>query len=263
MTEAVVVLSDLHIGNMFDYKSFYKTVDLAEKIIRKHGVKKSVLVLLGDVCDASEIYRTQLTLAENRLQRYIAAEIADETAKRLKSKRIIITAGNHDLRKGIELARDVAEILRKDYGYDVTYTENFLVEEVEGVRFLLTHTMSVRSRGSYYGGVTGYILTAILYLMVKTKADVAVIGHTHRGGVWRDVIYQCSSFHISSFDISDRTMWAFIVDSGKVLPIRLYSPPSLYSTMYQMEIMQFYIQKLLKMRKIDATQTQIDSVIET
>ena len=138
---------------------------------------------------------------------------------------------------------------------------NFLTEDVEGVRFLFTHTMSRRSRGSYFGGLTGYILTKILYLMVKTKADIAVLGHTHKGGVWQDVVYQCSSFHIENLDISDRTMWTFIVDSGKVFPERIYTSASLYSTKYQMEITQFYIQKLLKLKKIDRTETQIKSLI--
>ena len=257
----MVVFSDLHIGNMFDYRSYYDSLDLVEKVIKRHGVDRTLLVMLGDICDAAEIYRTQLTLAENRLQRYIAADVIDETAKRVNAYKIVVTAGNHDLRKGLELAYDVVKILRTDYGYEVDYTENFLTEDVEGVRFLFTHTMSRRSRGSYFGGLTGYILTKILYLMVKTKADIAVLGHTHKGGVWQDVVYQCSSFHIENLDISDRTMWTFIVDNGKVFPERIYTSASLYSTKYQMEITQFYIQKLLKLNKIDRTETQIRSLI--
>jgi len=262
MTTGVVVFSDLHIGNMFDFYAYYEILALAEKVMKRHKVNKTLLVMLGDVCDASEIYRTQLTLAENRLQRYIAADIIDETAKRLKAYKILVLAGNHDLRKGIELARDVARILIDEYGYNVDYSENLIVEEVEGVRFLFTHTMSRRSRGSYFGGLTGYILTKILYVMVKTKADVAVLGHTHKGGAWQDVVYQCSSFHIESLDINDRTMWSFVVNNGKIFPERLYVTGRLYTTNYQMEITKFYIERLLKIRKVDRSQVQLESIVD-
>jgi len=264
MPSALVVFSDLHIGNMFDYKAFYDAVRLNRKILSSNNVSEFSLAFLGDICDAAEIYRTQLTLAENRLQRYIAAEIIDDVVRELSSEAklrdLIVTAGNHDLRKGLELVYDVVGLLRKK-GYNVQYTENYLIYEIDGVRFLLTHTMSRRSRGSYFGGLTGYILTKILYLMVKTKADIAVIGHTHKGGVWQDVVYQCSSFHIENLDIADRTMWTFIINDGKVFPERIYVSPRLYSTTYQMEVVKFYIEKLVKLKKIEKTQSEIQSII--
>ena len=261
---ALVVFSDLHVGNMFDFKAFYDAVALNKKILADAYVSEFSIAFLGDVCDASEIYRTQLTLAENRLQRYIATEVISEAIDELKTvaslKDVIVTAGNHDLRKGLELVYDVVRLLREK-GYQVFYTENYLVYEIGGIRFLLTHTMSRRSRGSYFGGLTGYILTKILYLMVKTKSDIAVIGHTHKGGVWQDLVYQCSSFHIENLDINDRTMWTFIINDGKVFPERIYVTPRLYSTQYQMEIMKFYIEKLIKLKKIEQTQPEIQSII--
>ena len=110
MSRAKLDLADFHIGNLTDFWSLSYTLDKAVAKLRKYGIGRVDLVLLGDIHDYQNMYPTQVSLTKGVWQAYGAAGLVDWMVEKLKSRgvsvdKIVIVEDNHDrrLHEGISL----------------------------------------------------------------------------------------------------------------------------------------------------------------
>ena len=207
--EIAIFLSDLHIGGLFDYKSFN---DLKEKIQRTvyyltHTTDAIYhIFLLGDICDYQGLYKTQISFLRGFWQAEIAAKILFDFMQIFASNHkpsLHLVPGNHDRRpeQGINLidplVQKLEKMMHKGLPFNICIHEEGEVVRICNKNFLIMHSVVPRSTGSYAGGITPRILTAALIMLNNRRdADIIVAGH-HHVFAYTDTVLLLPSFQFS------------------------------------------------------------------
>ena len=227
MSRAKLDLADFHIGNLTDFWSLSYTLDKAVAKLRKYGIGRVDLVLLGDIHDYQNMYPTQVSLTKGVWQAYGAAGLVDWMVEKLKSRgvsvdKIVIVEGNHDrcLHEGISLTGYLVQALEKIGFRSKVEVYSSAYIDVNGV--LYTHSILQRSLGSYIYGISPRMIREANKLTKRYKVHKIITGHVHKFGMVRNVhgwVVTIPSFQIDLSKKEDDRGGALVMDGEDVIPV--------------------------------------------
>lgn len=242
---------DLHIGNLSaDIPGF---IEITRKVVSNYKPTKYIMVLLGDVIEGSNKYRTQIYKMFNveplRIQldylAYTLNTIIDYALDMGVYINIKMVLGNHDL--GYDYGNLIKYIARDEkmmsYSYDV------LILNTNQHRILCKHQLNRMSRGSYLTWWTGYLLNLGERILMEYDADMLVTAHTHRPDI--GIVYKNGRTYIGlpSFIVSneDHIQNKILLYTNGWMKIEVYRKTDPYKLQ---EINIENMKKLLEQRKV-------------
>lgn len=194
---------DLHLGNFrSDVPSF---LSMTEKAIDKYRPKKFVMVLVGDMIEGTNKYRTQIYKMFNieplRVQleyfKWVAKQVFKIGREYQVKVNIAAVLGNHDM------GYDYGSVIKLLGVRKVTFAYEVLLLTIGKKRIVVKHQLNRMSRGSYLTWWSGYLLNLARQVIDEHKADMLVTAHTHRPDV--GILYKDGKTYIGlpSFIVSN------------------------------------------------------------
>lgn len=179
MTDALIgFYGDLHLGN------FYSDVDgFLDMNKESMGLAdKYILVLVGDVIEGSNKYRTQIYKMFNieplRVQldylTWVLDRLFDQAEENGVDLTVHIVLGNHDL------GYDYGNLIKYVKRDKVFVSYDTLILKTPEHKIVCKHQLNRGSRGSYLTWWSGYLLNLGEKLLNELGGDILVTAHTHR-----------------------------------------------------------------------------------
>lgn len=178
MDYLISFFGDLHVGNFYsDIPGF---LEMNKLLIDSYKPEKYVIVLVGDMIEGANKYRTQIYKMFNieplRVQLDYFHSIILELKKYGEEKDVFVEVnmvlGNHDL------GYDYGNLLKFIPG--INYAHDVLVLNTDYHKIICKHQLNRMSRGSYLTWWTGYLLDLAYRVLEEYGGDILVTAHTHR-----------------------------------------------------------------------------------